>query len=230
MTELTALAARARDTTLSDEQRYAAVMTITAKMWRRKMRLFDVESAKADQTGTVLTAKEALKEPDVTTYRDALSGLANEPTAKKGPGQGKPRTATAKDYVRSLLCKVAYRDSDGRPVGHDYDFIRMEALRAFPNVTVKGRYYGKPTSLPIKELHEMATVLNAKGVRLPFRPRRKTNSVHGFMNATEPPESLALCAHCGAPYVPSSRRDAAATCSERCRSALRYSAQRNSAA
>lgn len=79
-----------------------------------------------------------------------------------------------REYAEKLICLVRYRDPDGRDIGYDYEYIRALILRRFPIVTRNGPHKGKPTKMPYKELQEFSCELNRRGVKLPFRPRRKT--------------------------------------------------------
>lgn len=80
---------------------------------------------------------------------------------------------TIREYAEALVQLVQYTDSDGRAIGFDYGVIRDAVLRKFPTVPRKGPHRGRPTKMPYKELQEFACELNRRGVRLPFRPRRK---------------------------------------------------------
>jgi hypothetical protein len=79
---------------------------------------------------------------------------------------------TIREFATALIQLVHHKDADGHDIGFDYDAI----LRKFPKVTNNGPHRGKPTKMPIKELQEIACELNRQGVKLPFRPRRKTSS------------------------------------------------------
>ena len=83
--------------------------------------------------------------------------------------------ASIKEFATKLIQLVHHRDPDGRDIGFDYGDIHATILRKFPTVESKGPHSGRPTKMPIKELHEIACELNRNGVKLPFRPRRKTS-------------------------------------------------------
>jgi hypothetical protein len=80
---------------------------------------------------------------------------------------------TIREFATVLIQLVRHQDEDGRDIGFDYGDIHDAILRKFPKVTNNGPHRGKPTKMPIKELHEIACELNRNGVKLPFRPRRK---------------------------------------------------------
>ncbi len=80
---------------------------------------------------------------------------------------------TIREYAEALIMLVHSRDADGRDIGFDYDYIRSAVLRKFPTVIRNGPHKGRTTKMPFKELQEFACELNRRGVRLPFRPRRK---------------------------------------------------------
>lgn len=80
---------------------------------------------------------------------------------------------TIREYAEALITLVQKHDSDKRDIGFDYEYIREAILRKFPTVPRNGPHKGKPTKMPYKELQEFACELNRRGVRLPFRPRRK---------------------------------------------------------
>lgn len=81
--------------------------------------------------------------------------------------------ATIRAYAEALIRLVREYDQDGRDIGFDYAYIRTEILRRFPVVIRNGPHRGKRTKMPYKELQELACDLNRRGVKLPFRPRRK---------------------------------------------------------
>ena len=81
---------------------------------------------------------------------------------------------TIREFATELIKLVHHKDEDGRSIGFDYTDIHDAILRKFPTVSSKGPHRGHPTKMPIKELHEIACELNRNGVKLPFRPRRKT--------------------------------------------------------
>ena len=81
---------------------------------------------------------------------------------------------TIRELATELIKLVRHRDADGRDIGYDYGYIHEAVLRKFPTVKNNGPHKGRPTKMPIKELHEIACELNRNGVKLPFRPRRKT--------------------------------------------------------
>lgn len=81
--------------------------------------------------------------------------------------------ATIRSYAEQLIMLVRERDADGRDIGFDYGYIRDEILKKFPRVVCNGPHRGRPTKMPYKELQEFACELNRRGVKLPFRPRRK---------------------------------------------------------
>lgn len=83
------------------------------------------------------------------------------------------RYRTIYDYAAALIQLVHYVDGDGREIGFDYGYIHAAILRKFPTVKFGGPHKGHPTKMPYKELQEIACDLNRKGIRLPFRPRRK---------------------------------------------------------
>ena len=83
---------------------------------------------------------------------------------------------TIREFATVLIRLVRHRDEDGRDIGFDYGDIHDAILRKFPTVKSNGPHRGRPTKMPIKELHEIACELNRNGVKLPFRPRRKTSS------------------------------------------------------
>jgi len=82
---------------------------------------------------------------------------------------------TIREYAAVLIALVHHRDEDGREFGFDYGDIHDAILRKFPKVTINGQHRGKPTKMPFKELQEIACELNRNGVKLPFRPRRKSS-------------------------------------------------------
>lgn len=86
---------------------------------------------------------------------------------------------TIREYAEALICLVHHHDPDHREIGFDYGWIRDAILRKFPVVTRNGPHKGKPTKMPFKELQEFACDLNRRGVRLPFRPRRKAKKETG---------------------------------------------------
>lgn len=84
--------------------------------------------------------------------------------------------ATIKEFAEALIVGLwHHKDADGREIGDPYADIRAIIIRRFPKVTNPGPHYGKPTKMPIKELHEIACELNRNGVKLPFRRRKKTS-------------------------------------------------------
>jgi hypothetical protein len=91
------------------------------------------------------------------------------------------RYDTIQEYAETLIQLVHYRDDDGRDIGYDYGYIRDAILRKFPTVKLRGPHLGKQTRMPYKELWEISCELNRKGVKLPFRPRRK-NQKHSAKN------------------------------------------------
>jgi hypothetical protein len=86
------------------------------------------------------------------------------------------RYSTIREFATVLIQLVRHRDEDGRDVGFDYGDIHDAILRKFPTVKSYGPHRGRPTKMPIKELQELACELNRNGVKLPFRPRRKTSA------------------------------------------------------
>lgn len=86
----------------------------------------------------------------------------------------KRKFKTIREFAAELIKLEHHRDDDGRRIGFDYTDIHETILRKFPIVSIKGPHEGRPTKMPIKELHEIACELNRNGVKLPFRPRRKT--------------------------------------------------------
>ncbi len=80
---------------------------------------------------------------------------------------------TIHDFAAALVQLVHVHDADGRDIGFDYEYIREAILRRFPKVKVGGPHKGQPTKMPYKELQKITGELNRKGVKLPFRPRRK---------------------------------------------------------
>ncbi len=82
--------------------------------------------------------------------------------------------ASIHEYAAALIQLVHYRDDDGRDIGFDYGYISAAILRKFPVVKTPGPHRGKRTKMPYKELQAITGELNRKGVKLPFRPRRKT--------------------------------------------------------
>lgn len=80
---------------------------------------------------------------------------------------------TIREYAEALIQLVRSHDADNRDIGFDYEYIRDAVLRKFPTVPRNGPHKGHPTKMPYKELQEFACDLNRRGVRLPFRPRRK---------------------------------------------------------
>ncbi len=84
---------------------------------------------------------------------------------------------TIRELATELIKLVRHQDGDGRDIGYDYGYIHEAVLRKFPTVKNNGPHKGRPTKMPIKELHEIACELNRNGVKLPFRPRRKTAKV-----------------------------------------------------
>jgi hypothetical protein len=83
---------------------------------------------------------------------------------------------TIRDFAIELIKFVRSTDEDNRDIGLDYGYVRDAIIRKFPTVRSSGPHRGRPTKMPIKELHEIACELNRNGVKLPFRPRRKTIS------------------------------------------------------
>ena len=81
---------------------------------------------------------------------------------------------TIREYATELIKLTHHIDADRREIGFDYGFIHDQVLRKFPTVKISGPHTGRPTRMPIKELHELAHELNINGVKLPLRPRRKT--------------------------------------------------------
>lgn len=80
---------------------------------------------------------------------------------------------TIRAYAETLIQLVRFTDADGREIGFDYAYIRGAILKKFPTVKRNGRHKGRKTRMPYKELQEFACELNRRGIRLPFRPRRK---------------------------------------------------------
>lgn len=83
---------------------------------------------------------------------------------------------TIREFATVLIQLVRHRDEDRRDIGFDYGDIHDAILRKFPTVKSNGPHRGRPTKMPIKELHEIACELNRNGVKLPFRPRRRTSN------------------------------------------------------
>ena len=82
--------------------------------------------------------------------------------------------STIREYAIVLIQLKHYKDADKRDIGFDYTYILDRILRKFPTVRSSGPHRGHPTKMTVKELHEIAWELNRNGVKLPFRPRRKT--------------------------------------------------------
>jgi hypothetical protein len=80
---------------------------------------------------------------------------------------------TIHEFAATMVQLVHYRDPDGRDIGFDYEYIRNAIIARFPIVTVRGPHKGQPTKMPYKELQKITGELNRKGIRLPFRPRRR---------------------------------------------------------
>ena len=89
---------------------------------------------------------------------------------------GHRKSETIHEFACRLVQLVHYKDADGREIGFDYEYIRDAILRRFPKVKVGGPHKGRATKMPYKELQKMTGELNRQGVKLPFRPRRKTNT------------------------------------------------------
>ena len=83
---------------------------------------------------------------------------------------------TIHDFAIALICLVHHKDADGREIGYDYGWIHQHIMQKFPHVTSSGPHKGKPTKMPFKELQKVTGELNRKGVKLPFRPRRKSKN------------------------------------------------------
>lgn len=82
--------------------------------------------------------------------------------------------STIRQYAEALVQCVQFSDDDGRDIGYDYGYIRKAVLKKFPVVTCNGPHRGRPTKMSYKELQGFVYDLNRRGVRLPFRPRRKS--------------------------------------------------------
>lgn len=80
--------------------------------------------------------------------------------------------ATIRELAEALI-QLRHHTYEDRSVGYAYADIHAMILRKLPRVTINGPHHGKPTKMPIKELHEIACDLNRNGVKLPLRPRRK---------------------------------------------------------
>jgi hypothetical protein len=83
---------------------------------------------------------------------------------------------TIREFAIVLIQLKHHKDDDGRDIGFDYAYILEQILRKFPTVKSSGPHRGRPTKMTVKELHEIAWELNRNGVKLPFRPRRRTSS------------------------------------------------------
>jgi|SRR6185312_8496510 len=79
-------------------------------------------------------------------------------------------------FAEQLIQLPHHDDKDGRVIGDDYGVIRRHILRKYPKVLNDGPHKGQPTQMPIKELQAIACELNRNGVKLPFRPRRRTRT------------------------------------------------------
>jgi hypothetical protein len=142
--DIDTLIARARDPSLDDETRYAAVMTITASVYNRRTRQSDMAESR--------TAQPPPRQHVVTH-------------------QGRSDVPTVKAFLTEQLMIVDHRDSDGRPIGLDYNEIAARLLKAFPTVLRPGSGQGQPPSTDRKTLHELAYQLRREGHSLPHRPR-----------------------------------------------------------
>lgn len=101
-------------------------------------------------------------EPDLAfAWRSVMSGRRHYPTIH--------------EFAEALVRLVHYRDADKREIGFDYEYIRGAILRRFPKVKIGGPHKGRETKMPYKELQKVTGELNRKGVKLPFRPRRKAD-------------------------------------------------------
>lgn len=79
-------------------------------------------------------------------------------------------------FTEDLIKIAHHKDEDGREIGLDYDQIREAVLARFPKVLTRGPHQGNKTRLSVKEIIAKACDLNRNGVRLPFRPRRKSTT------------------------------------------------------
>lgn len=79
-------------------------------------------------------------------------------------------------FTEDLIKIAHHKDEDGRDIGLDYDQIREAVLARFPKVLTRGPHQGKKTRLSVKEIIAKACDLNRDGIRLPFRPRRKSSA------------------------------------------------------
>jgi hypothetical protein len=87
---------------------------------------------------------------------------------------GHRKSETIHEFACRLVRLVHYKDADGREIGYDYEYIREAILRRYPKVRVGGPHKGRTTKMPYKELQKVTGELNRQGIKLPFRPRRKT--------------------------------------------------------
>jgi hypothetical protein len=88
----------------------------------------------------------------------------------------KTKYTSISQYTEDLIKVAHHKDEDGREIGLDYDQIRVAVLQRFPKVLTRGPHQGKRTKLSVKEIIAKACDLNRNGVRLPFRPRRKSTA------------------------------------------------------
>lgn len=78
------------------------------------------------------------------------------------------------DYAEDLIKISHHKDEDGRDIGLDYDQIRDAVVKRFPRVLTPGPHKGRKTRMSVKEIIAKACRMNQLGVKLPFRPRRKS--------------------------------------------------------
>lgn len=219
---ITALAAVARNSTLSDEVRYRALMEHTAHFWHRKSKTMMAEPA----DDFVEEAEERRHTPaprPKRVYSNALSALTDIVAAPKNRARPKPPPPpTIKDYAVELVTRID-RIEDGVPLGLPYDRILAMIRDRFPTVTTKGAHFGKPTKMTVKDVQSLVFDLRRAGVAIPRRPNSpRTTPVRGTLATVEAADVLRTlrCVACGSPFTPAERiRRPPLYCSQACRQA-----------
>jgi hypothetical protein len=130
----------------------------------------EYEAADVPQRKRGDRSKEYARGRERELQRRRRIGQAHVPQAHVRPVV--PKDRPIRTYAEELILIVAYTDQDGRPIGHDYEYIRNMVLKRFP-VVPQGAHRGKPTKLDFKEIQSYATDLRAAGALVPYRPRRK---------------------------------------------------------
>ena len=89
---------------------------------------------------------------------------------------------SAKRYARELTLWITSQDDCGRNVGLSYDAILELVRERFPIITYTGPHKDQPIKMSVKQLREIAYVMQGedRGLRFPVRPRSKRQKQKGI--------------------------------------------------